>query len=192
MNKDLEQMFNIKLTKCCCENCHFNQEGICKFNNELIKESKECDYFIDKEIVFETVYKTAMEMKKIKNMIEKPDFQKKMDVFIERSQDLKEQKSLEEHAKQLEENFEELFDGVNVFGRAKEEILKELTLYKDFAKLFFDVFELKYENDKFTLTLKPYEQYNIENINLKVCITKKDADKILKVAELLEQENDIQ
>lgn len=73
-------------------------------------------------------------------------------------------------------------------SEALEETLKELTLYKDFAKLFFDVFELKYENDKFTLTLKPYEQYNIENIDLKVCIIKKDADKILKVAELLESE----
>ena len=123
-------MFNIRLTKRCCENCYFNQEGICKFNNELIKESKECDYFIDKKIVLEQMINNAMEIKKIKNMIENPDFQKKMDVFIEKNQELKEQKSLEEHAKKLEENFKELFDGVNIFGKAKEEIIEML---KEFA-----------------------------------------------------------
>ena len=53
-----------------------------------------------------------------------------MDVFIEKNQELKEQKSFEEHAKKLEENFNELFDGVNVFGRAKEEIIEIL---KEFA-----------------------------------------------------------
>ena len=129
-NKDLEKMFNIRLTKRCCENCYFNQEGICKFNNELIKESKECDYYIDKKMVLEQMINNAMEIKKIKNIIENPDFQKKMDVFIEKNQELKEPKSLEEHAKKLEENFKELFDGVNIFGKAKEEIIEML---KEFA-----------------------------------------------------------
>ena len=111
-NKDLEKMFNIRLTKRCCENCYFNQEGICKFNNELIKESKECDYFIDKKMVLEQMINNAMEIKKIKNMIENPDFQKKMDVFIEKNQELKEQKSLEEHAKKLEENYQTILDAI--------------------------------------------------------------------------------
>lgn len=129
-NKDLEKMFNIRLTKRCCENCYFNQESICKFNNELIKESKECDYFIDKKIVLEQMINNAMEIKKIKNMIENPDFQKKMDVFIEKNQELKEQKNLAEYVKKLEENFKELFDGVNIFGKTKEEMIEVL---KEFA-----------------------------------------------------------
>lgn len=174
MNKDLEQIFNIRLTKCCCENCHFNQEGICKFNNELIKESKKCDYFIDKEIVFETVYKTAMEMKKIKNTIEKPDFQKKMDVFIERSQDLKEQKSLEEHTQNLETNFNELFDGVNVFGRAKDEIIE---LLKEFALPLITVFidgKMHYVDYKF------YVEF-CKNIGLQPIVTKEKFDFVRKL-----------
>ena len=69
-NKDLEKIFNVKLPKRCCENCYFNQEGICKFNNELIKESKECDYFIDKEFILKQTINAVIEAKKFKEMID--------------------------------------------------------------------------------------------------------------------------
>lgn len=189
-NKDLEKMFNIRLPKRCCENCYFNQESICKFNNELIKESKECDYFIDKKMVLEQMINNAMEIKKIKNMIENPDFQKKMDVFIEKNQELKEQKSLEEHAKKLEENFKELFDGVNIFGKAKEEIesanpsealecvdvLKEdgiiTTLYQGKAletirQALLKAQEQEKENAEYKIVLKIIFEKNVDIVYLK-------------------------
>lgn len=180
MNKDLEKMFNIRLTKRCCENCYFNQEGICKFNNELIKESKECDYFIDNKMVLEQMINNAMEIKKIKNMIENPNFQKKMDVFIEKNQELKEQKSLEEHAKKLEENFKELFDGVNVFGRAKEEMIEVL---KEFA---LPLIALYTDNDG-KIHYVDYEAYVefCKNIGLQPIVTK---EKFYLVRKLYENE----
>lgn len=166
-NKDLEKLFNIRLTKRCCDNCYFNQEGICKFNNELIKESKECDYFIDKKMVLEQMINNAMEIKKIKNMIKNPDFQKKMDVFIEKNQELKEQKSLEEHTKKLEENFKELFDGVNVFGRAKEEMIEVL---KEFALPLITM----YTDDDGKIHYVDYEVYVefCKNMSLQPIVTK--------------------
>lgn len=60
--------------------------------------------------------------------------------------------------------------------------------YMEFTKLFFEIFNLNYSNETFTLSLIPNEQYNIENVDLKICLIKEDADKILKVAELLEKE----
>ena len=60
--------------------------------------------------------------------------------------------------------------------------------YMEFTKLFFEIFNLDYSNETFTLSLKPNEQYDIENVDLKICLIKEDADKILKVAELLEKE----
>lgn len=60
--------------------------------------------------------------------------------------------------------------------------------YMEFTKLFFEIFNLNYSNETFTLSLIPTEQYNIENVDLKICLIKEDADKILKVAELLEKE----
>ena len=70
-----------------------------------------------------------------------------------------------------------------------EEILKELLFYKDFADLFFDIFDLEYSKENYTLNLKVKEPYDLENIDLNICLINEDANKILKVAELLEQEN---
>ena len=177
-NKDLEKMFNIRLTKRCCENCYFNQEGICKFNNELIKESKECDYFIDKEFILKQAINAVIEAKKFKEMFENPDFQKKMDIFIEKNQELKEQKSLEEHAKKLEENFNELFDGVNVFGRAKEEMIEVL---KEFALPLIAMYK-DIEGKIHYVDYKAYVEF-CKNTGLQPIVTKEKFDLIRKLYE---------
>lgn len=67
--------------------------------------------------------------------------------------------------------------------------INTLFSYMEFAKLFFEIFNLNYSNETFTLSLMPNEQYNIEDVDLKICLIKEDADKILKVAELLEKED---
>ena len=126
--KDLEKMYKYRNPS--CEYCYFNQEGMCKFNNELIKESSKCDYYVDKEFILKQTIDVVIEAKKFKEMFEKPDFQEKIDTFYKRNQELKEEKSFDEHFEKLQENFNELFDGVNVFGRAKEEIIDIL---KEFA-----------------------------------------------------------
>lgn len=127
--KDLEKMYKYRNPS--CDYCYFNQEGICKFNNELIKESSKCDYFIGKDFILKQTIDVVIEAKKIKEMFEKPDFQEKIDTFYKRNQELKEEnKSFDEHFEKLQENFNELFDGVNVFGRVKEEIIE---LLKEFA-----------------------------------------------------------
>lgn len=63
--------------------------------------------------------------------------------------------------------------------------------YMEFTKLFFEIFNLNYSNETFTLSLIPNEQYNIENVDLKICLIKEDADKIIKVAKLLEKEAEV-
>ena len=109
----------------------------------------------------------AIEIKKIKNMVEKPDFQKKMDDFIEKNQELREQKTLEEHTKKLEENFKELFDGVNVFGRAKEEMIEVL---KEFALPLI----IMYTDDGGKIHYVDYEVYVefCKNMSLQPIVTK--------------------
>lgn len=72
--------------------------------------------------------------------------------------------------------------------QAFEEISKELYIYKDFADLFFDIFDLEYSKEKCTLNLKVKEPYDLENIDLNICLINEDADKILEVAKLLESE----
>ncbi len=67
-------------------------------------------------------------------------------------------------------------------------LLEEYEHYKIFTELFFDVFKAEYDGNKYTLTLTPYEQYDIENIDFKICLIKEDADKILKAIEVLASE----
>ena len=64
----------------------------------------------------------------------------------------------------------------------------ELNKYKEFAKLFFNIFELEYLKEYFTLIMQPQEPYKIEENELRICLTEEDANKVLEVAELLEQE----
>ena len=68
----------------------------------------------------------------------------------------------------------------------------ELNKYKEFTKLFFNIFELDYLKKHFTLIMQPQEPYKIEESELRICLTEEDANKVLEVAILLEQENDIQ
>jgi len=68
----------------------------------------------------------------------------------------------------------------------------ELNKYKEFTKLFFNIFELDYLKKYYTLIMQPQEPYKIEENELRICLTEEDANKILEVATLLEQENDIE
>ena len=64
----------------------------------------------------------------------------------------------------------------------------ELNKYKEFAKLFFNIFELDYLKKHFTLIMHPQEPYKIEENELRICLTEEDANKVLEVAILLEQD----
>lgn len=64
----------------------------------------------------------------------------------------------------------------------------ELYKYKEFAKLFFNIFELEYLKKHFTLIMQPQEPYKIEENELRICLIEEDANKFLEVAKLLEQE----
>lgn len=64
----------------------------------------------------------------------------------------------------------------------------ELYKYKEFAKLFFDIFDLDYLMRYFTLVMQPQEPYKIEENELRIHLSEEDADKVLEIAELLEQE----
>lgn len=68
----------------------------------------------------------------------------------------------------------------------------ELNKYKEFTKLFFNIFELDYLKKYYTLIMQPQEPYKIEENELRICLTEEDANKVLEVAKLLEQENDIE
>ena len=68
----------------------------------------------------------------------------------------------------------------------------ELNKYKEFAKLFFNIFELDYLKKNFTLIMQPQEPYKIEENELRICLIEEDANKVFEVATLLEQENDIE
>ena len=68
----------------------------------------------------------------------------------------------------------------------------ELNKYKEFAKLFFNIFELEYLKKYFTLIMQPQDPYKIEENELRICLTEEDSNKILEVATLLEQENDVE
>jgi hypothetical protein len=64
----------------------------------------------------------------------------------------------------------------------------ELNKYKEFTKLFFNIFELDYLKKHFTLIMQPQEPYKIEENKLRICLTEEDANKVLEVAILLEQD----
>lgn len=64
----------------------------------------------------------------------------------------------------------------------------ELYKYKEFTKLFFSIFELEYLGKQRTLIMQPQEPYKIEENELRICLIEEDSNKILEVAELLEQE----
>ena len=66
----------------------------------------------------------------------------------------------------------------------------ELNKYKEFAKLFFNIFELDYLKKYYTLFLQPQEPYKIGENELRICLIEEDANKILEVAKLLEEEAD--
>ncbi len=66
----------------------------------------------------------------------------------------------------------------------------ELYKYKEFAKLFFDIFDLDYLMRYYTLIMQPREPYKVEENELRIHLSEEDADKILELAELLEQEVD--
>ncbi len=68
----------------------------------------------------------------------------------------------------------------------------ELNKYKEFAKLFFNIFELDYLKKNFTLIMQPQEPYKIEENKLRICLIEEDANKIYEVAKLIEQENDVE
>lgn len=68
----------------------------------------------------------------------------------------------------------------------------ELNKYKEFAKLFFNIFELDYLKKNFTLIMQPQEPYKIEENELRICLIEEDANKVFEVAKLLEQENGIE
>lgn len=64
----------------------------------------------------------------------------------------------------------------------------ELYKYKEFAKLFFNIFELEYLQKYFTLIMQPQEPYKIEEYELRICLIEEDANKVLEIAKLLEIE----
>ena len=68
----------------------------------------------------------------------------------------------------------------------------ELNKYKEFTKLFFNIFELDYLKKHFTLIMQPQEPYKIEENELRICLIEEDANKVFEVANLLEQENGIE
>lgn len=64
----------------------------------------------------------------------------------------------------------------------------ELNKYKEFAKLFLDIFDIEYSLKNYTLSLIPQYPYCIGSDLFNICLIEEDANKILEVAKLLEQD----